>query len=178
MIDNFYPYILEEDDDDVICYSFITSCGSIYVVYFDPYQYIEHVENYPNLLSSGFGFGFNRMIRSKTISNIDILIYHTISKIISDFLESCHPNTVLLYHCDYKDGKQKGRNKIFNNWYNKSSLKTSFIKRSIPIYITSENEDVTDYYVGYLTSVNNSNKELIEDEFSLFAENIIANKQP
>jgi len=176
LINNFYPYIQEEDGDDIIAYSFISSNGAIYAIYFDPYQYLEYVNDYPILLSYGFGLGFYRKAKEGTIYGNDNLISATISQIILDFLESNPPDTVLLYHCDYKDGKQKGRNKIFNNWYTKSPYNNTIIKNSIPIYINNQDGVVSDYYLGYLTNSNNTNIDALETEFLLFAENLILNK--
>ncbi len=176
MINNFYSYILEEDDSDVISYSFLTSNRSVYYVYFDPYEYVRYTDNYPHLLESGFAFGFQRIIKGNGPWISDLKIGETISRIVIDFIKEHGADVVLLYHCDYSDKKQRGRDKIFNDWYECSAMKQSFIKKKIAVIIVNKNGGVIDYYMGYLTSKNNSLSQNVEDEFSLFAENLASNK--
>ena len=175
MIRDFYSYIQEQDDDDVISYSFLTSHGLLYYVYFDPYEYNDHIGRYPHLLNSGYGFGFHRMSKGKGWIN-DPKTGETISKIIFDFIEDRGNDVVLLYHCDYSDAKQKGRDKIFNNWYTKSKIKKAIIKKSVKVSQIEENGKETDYFMGYLTTIENPKKEEVEIEFTTFAENLVSGK--
>lgn len=175
MIQDFYSYIQEEDDKDVISYSFLTSHGSLYYVYFDPYQYTEHTEKYPNLLNFGYGFGFHRISRQKEWV-YDSKIGETISKIVFDFIEEYGNRVVLLYHCDFADKKQKGRDKIFHNWYENSKIKESIIKERIKINQVDNNGKEVDFFLGYLTARKNDKYKEVGNEFSIFAEALASNK--
>jgi len=172
LIPDFYSYTQEEDDGDVISYSFITSNGSLYYVYFDPYQYIKYTDVYPHLLRFGYAFGFQRSVKGHGWLS-DTKIGSTISKIIFDFIQENGNEVVLLYHCDYADKKQKGRDKIFNEWYENSEIKHAFIKKRVEVNITNDKGNENDYYVGYLTSINNHHSINVENEFSMFAEKLV-----
>jgi hypothetical protein len=100
----------------------------------------------------------------------DQKIGETISKIVFDFIDEHGNEVVLLYHCDFADGKQKGRDKIFKAWYENSSIKEGMVRKRIEIREIKENGESIDYYMGYITSDLNPLKEDVESEFSLFAE--------
>ncbi len=171
MIKDFYSYIKEEESD-IISYSFLTITNALYYVYFDPYQYALHVEDYPNLLKLGYGFGFERMSKPSNWVE-DPLIFSTISQIVFDFIQDNGNEVVLLYHCDNSDQKQKGRDKIFEDWYRKSELNTEIFKKRISIcHRNSEDQEIT-MFMGYLTSESNQSKSQIEEEFQFFAENLV-----
>jgi hypothetical protein len=176
LIGDFYSYIQEVDEEDVITYSFATSNNILYSVYFDPYAYSVHVDKYPDLLNLGFTFGFYRVSSTQEAWVQDPMIGITISKIVFDFIQEYGDDVVLLYHCDYADRKQEGRDKIFHQWYELSEIKHSIIKKRIEIKQVEENGTTTAFYLGYLTSIQNPKRENIQNEFSLFAENLSANK--
>ncbi len=175
MVNDFYSYTQEVDEDDIVSYSFRTG-ASIYYVYFDPYQYASYVEKYPNLLTLGFGFGFNRInTNSLSTSTRDHKIGVTISKIVFDFIQERGDKVVLLYHCDFQDEKQKGRDRIFNEWYESSEIKDNIFKQRL--HITVEYEDRTsDLFMGYLTSAKNENKDAVDCEFMTFGQNLASSK--
>ena len=176
MIKDFYSYTQEKDDEDIISYSFLTSNGSLYFVYFDPYHYVKYVNDYPNLLNPGFGFGFGRAHKASGVWRQDALIGETIAKIVSDFIAEYGNEVVLLYHCEYLDGKQKARNKVFHDWYNDSQIKDAVIKKGLVVNLFDREGIETDYFVGYLTSCHNKNSTQVEEEFSVFAEKLVTNK--
>ncbi|WP_145959412.1 DUF6169 family protein [Flavipsychrobacter stenotrophus] len=144
-------------------------------VYFDPYQYVDHIDNYPALLRLGYGFGFQRMSIPNTF-DADPLVGKTISRIIFDFIEERSNEVVLLYHCEYIDKKQKGRDRIFQEWYDNSPAKELVIKKRIEINQTDSSGNRISFFMGYLVSGKNRNKLKIDEEFSTFADKLIAGK--
>lgn len=175
---DFYSYLQEKDDEDVIAYSFVTDNGSLYYVYFDPYQYVGYTNVYPNLLSLGYGFGFHRPFKPDGSWPKDEKIGATISKIISDFIEENGDEVVLLYHCDHEDSKQRGRNLIFNRWYNTTDIQATILKQSIKIDQVTESGDDVEMHMGYLTSRDNPLLHDVKKEFLTFAENLTSYKTP
>ena len=96
---------------------------------------------------------------------IDSKIKRTIEAIICDFYKD-KPEGVLLYHCDYTDGRQDKRSKKFERWYHDSSARAQIKKHEITIVL--QNEHVT-HYIGYLYSHENKNIESVQHEFESFA---------
>lgn len=171
---SFYSYLQEEDDNDLITYSFRTSKGSLYYVYFNPYEYNTYTQQYPCLFKLGFGFGFFRTFKSANDKLPDPIVGLTISRIVTDFIEEKGNDVVLLYHCDHSDGKQKGRDKIFTDWYNESGSENEIIMNRVQITREDTAGNKTELFIGYLTPATNANKLEVEEEFSLFGANIIS----
>lgn len=171
---SFYSYLQEEDDNDLITYSFRTAKGSLYYVYFNPYEYNNYTHQYPYLLRLGFGFGFFRTYRATTDRLPDPIVGLTISRIVMDFIEEKGNDVVLLYHCDHTDGKQKGRDKIFVEWHNLSGNKNKITMNRVQITREDTNGKKTELFIGYLTPTRNPNMSEVEEEFSLFGANIIS----
>lgn len=166
---------MEEDDEDIISYSFQVSNGSIYSVYFDPYQYVKYTDRFRYLLHNGYGFGFTRVYKALSPWTKDPLIGTTIARIIVDFIETNGANTVLLYHCDFSDKKQKGRSMIFDQWHSGSDMTHLIKKRSLEVEKPLQDKKETNY-IGYLTSCTNPDIVKVEDEFVIFVEDLIGNK--
>jgi len=175
LIRDFYSYIQEEDDQDLISYYFLTDRGDYYYVYFDPYQYDGYIDSYPNLLGLGFGFGFHRVSKQEGWT-ADPKIGDTISNIVLHFIRERTNEVVLLYHCEYGDKKQRGRDKIFQDWYNNSAIKDTIIKKRLQVSQIERDGKETNIYMGYLTPDKNNKKNEVEQEFTLFAEKLVANK--
>lgn len=174
-MEDFYSYIQEEDNEDIISYSFLTHNGSLYSVYFDPYQYVKYISEYPGLFTQGYGFGFNRVLKSKNWEK-DPLIGVTIAKIVIDFIEERGSGVVLLYHCDYVDNKQNGRNKIFNTWFDLTNVSQSIVDNRVKVDLPQIDGSVLHTFMGYLTSINNINRGKASEEFTAFAERLAVNK--
>lgn len=172
MMTDFYSYLQEEDDNDIVAYSFKTVNGSLYYVYFDPYEYNGYTEVYPNLLNLGFGLGFSRASKSQNDNNSDPRVGVTISKIVSDFIEEKGTEVVLLFHCDHSDGKQKGRDKIFLKWYQVYNSNNSVLMRRMQVNGTDARGNEMQLFLGYLTPVNNPHLIAVGEEFDHFAEQL------
>jgi hypothetical protein len=85
----------------------------------------------------------------------------------------------LLYYCDHADGKQKGRDRIFQEWYESLQIKNIVIKKRIEVKGVLVGGKKTNLYVGYLTSIKNPQRQDVENDFFLFAEDIaISNTKP
>ncbi len=162
---DFYSYYLEDDGEEL--YYIFTSKDASYTVYFRPREYIEYVEKFPYLLQNTFGFGFFKfphIVNAK--SEIDNKVRNTIVKIIEDFFSNNSSDVILLYHFDYKDGKQSKRNRIFKKWYEFADSKNKFIKFDIPLIMPDGHSE---NYIGYLCLSNNPNLKLAHTEFESFA---------
>jgi hypothetical protein len=174
---DFYSFTVESLlDDDCILYAFKTSSGTLYNVYFRPNEYDKYVDNFPNLLTNYYGFGFFRLSRVVDTPEKDPKVFITISKIITDFLSTQPLDVILLYHCDHVDGKQGGRERIFSRWYEASTHKQHIIKHSVHLLLNAPNETATSYYMGYLTATTNPLLKEIQSEFDLFVEYLIIDK--
>ena len=117
-VPNPYTFYKLQIEDESIVYAFTTDYNLIYNVYFDFSMYQEYIEDYPNLLTHSYGFGFfnNPFIVDKVQKKTkDGRVSTTIHNIILDFLATQNNNTFLLYHCDFKDKKQAFRHKLFKN---------------------------------------------------------------
>lgn len=171
MIADFYNYIVEEDENNVITYGFSTKSGALYYVYFDPNQYVEHIDKYPALLNAGFGFGFFRY-GAQNHAKSDLKIANTISRIIIDFMNETSHDSVLLFHCDYGDNRQGSRDKLFETWYNNCDAKNEIIKKRIEVNRINDDGSITEFFLGCLISVKNKKANEVETQFDLFSENL------
>ncbi len=97
----------------------------------------------------------------------------TIIKIIQDHFDLLGNDSVLLYHCDNSDNRQRTRDLLFNSWYNKYNLSGSFIKEALEVELVDENKKIRPYYIGFITPINNSKLSILKDEFEDFATRIV-----
>ena len=173
---NYYSYIKEEDND--VEYTFYSALNDIiYNVTFSIDDYSSYWDNFSTLLQNGYSFGF----RSKKFSSRkrvqDDLVFATIYKIMSDFMENVGKETVLLYHCDTSDNRQSYRNKLFNNW-EKLVTDTQFYKHSIEAEIQKPGHSTTaNYYFGFITFLDNPQLDTLKQEFESFSYYIIEPKE-
>lgn len=159
----FYAYIKEETDYEESVFSFKTNTGSVYSVSFDPHFYSDKINSFPILLENGVALVISIQHKGEYIGE-DKLIGNTIVKIVYDYLKDCYNNIVLLYHCDYVDGRQKARNKKFEQWYKNSEIEKDF--EHYPIEIEVDN---ISYFVGCFACKENPKKDDVYDEFISFA---------
>lgn len=129
----------------------------MYTVYFDAYQYQNYLERYPNLLQSGYAFGFFRIGPAPEGKKVhDELIYPTIYKIVLDFMEEYGNLSVLLYHCDSKDKKHPYRNKLFQNWEEALDEDNSICRTSLKAQIGEDAQDNHHFvYMGIIADKSN-----------------------
>jgi hypothetical protein len=171
-----YTYSRDEEAEDQVSYFFFTD-NHIYTVVFDPYQYSSYTDEYPTLLNNGIGLSFFRFDNNNIVKQKeDPKIASTICQILKDYLAEQTADVVLLYHCDHKDHKQKGRSILFSKWNTKHNPDNRMIKREIEF-----DHDGRKYYLGYITSTKNDLHEKVDSEFDTFAMNIVkddADKPP
>ena len=177
MNEDFSSYSVEDLlDDNSVVYAFVTATGVVYNVYFRPNEYDRYIEHFPNLLDNYFGFGFFKLSKPAKVNIRDEKIYITIARITASFISTQHKDTVLLYHCDHEDGRQKGREKVFSNWYKTSHHSTHLTKRTVELVLPDYNGVETCYYMGYLTAKDNTILDKVEAEFESFVEHLIIDK--
>ncbi|WP_245898667.1 DUF6169 family protein [Chitinophaga niastensis] len=88
----------------------------------------------------------------------DTRVRITISNIIIDYL-SAQPEKILFFVCDSADTRQKGRMRIFEQWYN--YLKVDYIEK----YNESIQAADMDIYCSIILHTNNSLKNHIISSF-------------
>ena len=172
---DIYSFYIEDDGEDI--YYYFTSKAATYTVYFRPNEYTSHIEEYPSLLENAFGFGFFQFPNEiGAILPVDSKIKHTIEQIICDFFSSKSKRTVLLYHCDYSDGRQGKRSNKFNRWYNDAPARVHIKKHEIAIEVrnNSENTNYTTHYIGYLCPNENPDADVVYKEFEDFAASLVS----
>lgn len=161
-----YNYSVDVDNGEIYCSFNTGECD--YTVYFNPNEYNNRISLYPQLLENSFGFGFFQFPKDSTkVPAIDVKIKHTIEDIVRNFYRD-FPDSILLYHCDYADGRQDKRSKKFHRWYSASEARNSIWKHEIALDILEGSEYIT-HYIGYLCSTENKKIENVKMEFELFA---------
>ncbi|AYL96355.1 DUF6169 family protein [Mucilaginibacter celer] len=171
-MDNYYSFLKEQDEDSSIFYYFVTSQNFVYTVYFKVDEYSHYIQNFPLLLQSGYALGFRKTSLAGNESNklYDAKIFPTIYQVINDFVEFNGSETVLLYHCDTSDKKQRERSRLFDKW--ESYVKVTCLERhNVEVRINESS-----YYLGFIANSNNSNIEVLKHEFNDFAYFIIREK--
>ncbi len=106
-------------------------------------------------------------------NKLDERIEHTVGKIISDFFTANGNQSVLLFHCDFTDKRQKCRDQLFTLWYNNSPEKNNYYRERVGTTVF-ETEDT--HYMGFLTPINNPNLALVQLEFDACYFNLIQDK--
>ena len=119
-----HPYSYTKDDG---AYIFITDHDFTYnVIFYDlTFLYSEVLSNHVEVFS--FTFDNNNTGKKKNDKRVSL----TISKILFEFLRE-FPDVAVVYTCDNTDKKEKGRNKLFGEWFN-SSENSGLIKYEYPV---------------------------------------------
>ena len=160
---------MEETEDGSLAYVFSSDAAHIYTITFDISLYAGHLERFPFLLKDGFGLG---LFPNETAVKKDENIAETVMDIIFDFLSN-NPTSFLLYHCDYNDGKQKIRNRLFDIWHAKSNHVGAIYKYSLEVEIKMPDNQIVTHYIGFLCQKDNSNKANAIDEFEQFSVDLV-----
>lgn len=147
-----YNFFKDDDDEELSIYNFITSTNKVYAIGFDPTQYVKYLDDFPCLLSHGYGLTIVRL--PKTLDrkevNKDDRVWSTIYAIVLDFIESSGPETVLLYHCDSSDNKQASRGKLFDNIYEKLPEGHDMVKYSLEVDVKAKDGIDQRNHLGFL----------------------------
>ena len=170
MQNSFHPYQLADEENGNISYVFYSTNGAVYAVSFDESGYDKYLNEYPNLFKSGYALGFFQVTLPIHKIIKDPLLFNTIENIIEEFVTRIGNDIVLLYHCDYSDGRQSQRDKLFRDKFEKSLLKDKFAISRYELYIP---ETDTKQYMGYITSINNPNIKMVELEFDACSFNLL-----
>lgn len=68
----------------------------------------------------------------------DTQIMHTTCDIIKDFFEVAGLESFIYFHCDYEDGKEDLRHKLFNMWFDNNNNDGSLSKENVDIKMETE----------------------------------------
>jgi hypothetical protein len=116
-------------------YIFTTGSGIVYSVYLlnDALYFSE----FPEFSEEVSTFGFDIISNPSRKTPFDPRVRITISNIILNYL-SAQQDKVLFFVCDSADARQRGRMRIFEQWYN--FLKVSYIEKYNESILTPEME--------------------------------------
>ena len=171
-----YSYFQEEDGDEVVYY-FTSKDQIMYSVYFRANEYDEHIADFPTLLENSYAFGFYHLPPNGGGKfNVDVRIRVTIDTIIQDFVAEKGDNIIILYHCDHSDGRQHKRSCSFERWYQTSTTKDTIYKTEINFVAHIDEHEEVNYYIGYLTPLNNPEAAKAHEEFKVFARGLTIEK--
>jgi hypothetical protein len=140
------PYEVCKEDNG--SYSFVTSLGIKYLIYFFDYSDI-----YPSFKDI---FMFNIEPEDSTPHPIDNRISATVIHILDDFFTK--KQYALIIICDNLDGKEVKRNKLFQRWF-KKYRRNNILK----IDLSSKTEDYDTYASLFILSDNPNKEKIIED---------------
>ena len=164
----YYSYFKDTSSDGSIAYLFSTEDNIIYTIFFDAIMYTTYLDHFPNLLQNGFGIGISAepkpLIKDSKVSK-------TIIEIIFDFFSNENKESIILYHCDYIDGKQHLRNRIFEGWHNMANIENRIFRYSLNVDIPDAN---IIHYIGFLCIKNNEFKEDAINEFAEFSVDLVS----
>ena len=162
-----YEYSVEKDDQDKIIYTFDTAQREVYAVTFDPFQYVDKIEAYPYLLNEGVGIAIYKMSEDK--HKEDVRVGETILALTGDYIKKITESSIILYHCDYADGKQKHRSIKFRRWFRKSDFYHTYDLMMLDVF---DSNTATDHYLGCIIKVDNPNRNQIIMEFINFGNDL------
>lgn len=97
--------------------------------------------------------------------------------LFKDFIEEFGNEIILLYHCDYHDGKQAKRNNLFKQWY--CEAKETFqvyMEDTVITAVDEEGNSIMANYLGFLIVESNPNKLAIQQEFHSVKSDLINEK--
>jgi hypothetical protein len=177
---SFYSFLAEFDDQDgSVSYTFTAKTGTDYRVYFYPAKdYSDYVVPYRFLSEFGFICGITKVAPNEfKIEPFDVCIKETVKQIFIDFIHQFGDKVILLYHCDYHDGRQHKRNSLFRQWH-------SEVKERIAIYmedteistVNADGNPILTNYLGFFILEVNPNKEAIKAEFHCVKSDLIREK--
>lgn len=138
-------------DDGSVRYFFKTKNDYVYSAYFYPaIEFSKYAYLAVQISRYGYLFGFSpnadfENIRRKS----DGLIKPTIVKIIQDFLGPTGSDKVVIFQADNSDGKNSGRDRLFDKWHKSFPDKEDFYFESLEIEINS-NLETRQEYLGIL----------------------------
>jgi Family of unknown function (DUF6169) len=114
-------------------YNFFTKEAIIYEVSFVKVQYFDE---YPLFANDVYEVIIQLFSDSKNFAPYDSWTAPTIASIIATFLDS--PYKILVYNCDTSDGREKVRNRKFDEWFQKYSA-NHYIKLDSNFYDLESN---------------------------------------
>ena len=166
-----YDYFQETDSDGSVGYVFVTKHNIIYTIAFDFTLYQRYLDNSPVLLGNSYGLGIYPE-PSPSIQDSDVSI--TIIDIIRDFFFIAAKTSFILYHCDYKDGKQHLRDRIFRSWHKLANKDGAIFRYNLEVEIRDENNQGVKHYIGFICRDDNETRIEAEQEFTTFSVEFIA----
>lgn len=168
----YYSFFKDTDSDGSVVYLFSTKDNTIYTIVFDATLYLNYLNDFPQLLQNSFGIGIyadpKPLIKDPRVSK-------TIIEIIFDFFSTENKESIVLYHCDYIDGKQHIRNRIFEFWHNKGNTENRIFRYNLEVYIPEVN---TNHYIGFVCLTDNHSKDDFINEFATFSVELISYDSP
>lgn len=176
---SFYSFLAEHDDDGSVAYTFTAKTGTDYRVYFYPAKdYSDHVVPYKFLSEYGFICGITKVEPNEfKIEPFDSWIKETVKLIFIDFIKEFGDEVILLYHCDYHDGKQQKRNSLFKLWHFEITERIAIYMEDTDITTVDEDGNpVLTNYLGFFILETNPNKEAIQAEFHSVKSDLIREK--
>ncbi len=176
---SFYSFSSEHNDDGSVAYIFSTKTYTQYRVYFYPAKdYSIYITAYKFLSEFGFICGITK-VEPNELKNepLDLLIKETVKLIFIDFINQSGENVILLYHCDYEDGKQHKRNNLFKLWHREIAKRISIYLEDTDItQLDEDGQPLHTNYLGFLILNSNPNKGDIQTEFHKVKIDLISEK--
>ncbi len=168
MLKKYYSFTQDELPDGSFIYTFITHNDLCYSVEFDLSQYDQHLDNFPILLQQGYALNiFCASFTQEQKRKYDEGVRNTISMIIWTHFNNCGKDSILLFHCDHSDNKQRARHIVFNSWFNEGEFLTKYRKESLEFLINQD--PPIKHYIGYLTMRENKFRDRLEEELERFS---------
>lgn len=123
-------------------FEFTTDSGLVYGVYFvGGEKYLGGNPNYRGYIKE-FGFDTISANHTSEVPARDVRIKYTILAILKEYIDN-NIHSSIIYVCDYSDGRQQKRSKLFNRWFDdaeNSEYKpdVSITKYIIPVDVENE----------------------------------------
>lgn len=97
-------------------FEFTTDSGLVYGVYFvGGEKYLRGNPNYRGYIKE-FGFDTISANHTSEVPTRDVRIKYTILAILKEYIDN-NIHSSIIYVCDYSDGRQQKRSKLFNRWF-------------------------------------------------------------
>lgn len=176
---SFYSFYSEQYNDGSVAYTFTTKTSTEYRVYFYPAcDYSDYVSQYQLLSAFGFICGITKVEPNEDKKEpFDISIKETVKLIFIDFIKANGEEAILLYHCDYHDGKQEKRNNLFKIWYGEVRKHFELYMEDTDITVVDEDgRSILTNYLGFFITDSNPNKAAIQLEFHNVKSDLIKEK--
>lgn len=142
-------------DEVAESYDFVTDSGVHLSVAFDSAELIIHSGEAYQLIITNSNY---------KKSPGDRKVKDTILCIVEEFFEQ---NQALLYICETGDGKQRGRNRLFEIWIRAYERKDRFF-----VYFTSVMDDGVDNYAALIIRADHPNAAALSAEFTEVAQSL------